>query len=49
MYVDDHQIYVKGKDVCTIVAKLHVLSLIYGCPRLYKNATLSGNMLNVGE
>ena len=22
MYADDHQIYVKGKDMCTIVAKL---------------------------
>ena len=25
MYADDHQVYVKGKDICTVFAKLLVL------------------------
>ena len=26
MYADDHQIYVKGKDICTVVAKLQEIA-----------------------
>ena len=35
MYADDHQTYVKGKDMCTVVAKLQESATLAttGCPK----------------
>ena len=42
MYADDHQIYVKGKDMCTIVAKLQESATL--ATNWYDSNLLQGNL-----
>ena len=42
MYVEDHQIYVKGKDICTVVAKLQESATL--ATNWYDSNRLQGNL-----
>ena len=59
MYVDDHQIYVKGKDMYTIVAKLqesitlgtnwHDSNLLQGNLKKYQTMNIQNKSVNYGD
>ena len=42
MYADDHQIYVKGTDICTVVAKLQESASL--AANWYDSNLLQGNL-----
>ena len=59
MYADDHQIYVKGKDICTVVAKLqenatlttnwYDSNLLQGNLKKYQTMNIRNKSVNYGD
>ena len=47
MYADDHQIYVKGQDICTVVAKLQENATL--TTNWYDSNLLQGNLKKISN